>query len=257
MPKALISDFMNTFTASKWPKILPPLTPEQKIICDDFMKLWHVEIAGRSRYGMIENFNHKFPVRHSRPGFKTTLEIGAGLGGHLHYEKLTPEQERNYHCNEFRENMAAEIKRLHPNVQTVVGDCQHKMDFPDSYFDRYIAVHVLEHLPNLPAAIREAYRLLNKQRGQILIVIPCEGAPAYEFARTISARRIFEKTYKLNYDIFIKREHINLPHEILAELNPYFILESRSFFPLPFLPFVFNNLCIGLALQPRAQPLAT
>lgn len=63
--------------------------------------------------------------------------------------------------------MAAEILRRFPNVQTVVGDCQKKMDFPDGYFDRYVAIHVVEHLPDLPAAIREAWRLLNKQTGRM------------------------------------------------------------------------------------------
>ena len=38
----------------KWPKVLPPLTAEQKFISDDFMKTWHRELAGRSRYGLIE-----------------------------------------------------------------------------------------------------------------------------------------------------------------------------------------------------------
>jgi len=239
----------------KWPKVLPPLTPEQQRINDDFMQRWHVELAARKRYGLIELFNHKFPVRHSRPGFRTTIEIGAGLGGHLHYEKLTPEQEANYYCNEYRENMAAEIKRLHPRVQTIVGDCQLRLDFPDGFFDRYLAVHVLEHLPNLPATIREAWRLLNKERGQLLVVIPCEGSAAYTLARRISAQRIFEKTYGMSYDVFIKREHINLADEVLEELHPWFTIEARSFFPLPFLPFLFNNLVIGLSLKPRAKPL--
>ncbi len=241
---------------AQWPKTLPPLTGEQQRINDEFMKRWHVELAGKSRYGLIENFNHRFPVRHSRPGFRNTIEIGAGLGGHLHYEKLTPEQEAHYYCNEYRENMAAEIKRLHPRVQTIVGDCQQRMDFPDGFFDRYIAVHVLEHLPNLPATIREAWRLLDKERGQLLVVIPCEGSTAYTLARRISAQRIFEKTYGMSYDVFIKREHINRPHEILTELDPYFTIENRSYFPLPFLPFLFNNLVIGLSLRPRPQPLA-
>lgn len=241
--------------ATKWPKVLPPLTPEQQRINDDFMRRWHVELAGKSRYGLIERFNHRFPVRHSRPGFRTTLEIGAGLGEHLHYEKLTPEQERNYHCNEYRENMAAEIRRRYPNVQTLVGDCQQRLDFPDGYFDRYIAVHVLEHLPNLPAAIREAWRLLDKTRGQLLVVIPCEGSAAYTLARRISAQRIFERTYGMSYDIFIKREHINLPAEIMAELHPWFTITARSYFPLPFLPLVSCNLVLGLSLVPRAAPL--
>lgn len=242
-------------SATKWPKILPPLSPEQKRISDDFMKLWH-EVLPR-RFGAIEKFNHEFPVKYSRPGFKTTLEIGAGLGEHIRYERLTPEQEENYYANEFRENMAAQIRETYPRVKTVVGDCQQRLDFTDGFFDRVIAVHVLEHLPNLPATIREAYRLLNKTSGRLLIVIPCEGSPAYALARKISAERVYKKRYGGDYSWFYKREHINLPHEILAELHPYFSIEAKSFFPLPFLPFIFNNLVIGLSLLPRPTPLET
>jgi len=77
--------------SSSWPKVVPPLTEEQRRISDDFMKLWHEVLP--KKFGIIEKFNHSFPVKYSRPDFKTTLEIGAGLGEHLHYEKLTPEQE--------------------------------------------------------------------------------------------------------------------------------------------------------------------
>lgn len=243
-----------TSPSPKWPKVLPVLTPEQKVRSDAFMKMWHEELAGRPRYGLVEKFNHTFPVRHSPVRFKTTLEIGAGLGEHLEYERLTPEQERNYYCNEYRENMAAEIRRRFPNVQTVVGDCQQRMEFPDGFFDRYIAVHVLEHLPDLPAAIREAYRLLNKQTGRMLIVIPTEGSPAYSLARKISAERVWKRHFSAPYSEFYQREHINLVPEILAELDPYFTIEARSFFPLG-VPLWFCNLCIGYSLAPRATPL--
>lgn len=243
-------------TARHWPKVLPALTPEQQHRSDTFMKLWHEELAGHPRYGLIENFNHRFPVRHSRPGFKTTLEIGAGLGEHLAYEKLSPEQTQHYYCNEYRENMAAEIRLRFPDVQTVVGDCQQPLPFADGFFDRYIAVHVMEHLPNLPAAIREAYRVLNKQRGQMLIVIPSEGGPAYSLARKISAERVWKRHFDVSYAEFYTREHINRPPEILAELDPYFTIERRSFFPLG-VPWWQINLCIGYSLVPRPSPLAT
>jgi SAM-dependent methyltransferase len=234
---------------AKWPKVLPALTPEQKRISDEFMKRWHEQLP--SRYGILERFNHNFPVRHSHPGFRATIEIGAGLGEHLHYERLTPEQEGNYCAVELRENMAEEIRRRFPKVQAVTGDCQARLDFPDGHFDRYIAVHVLEHLPNLPACIREARRLLDKQRGQMLVVIPCEGSPAYSFARKISAERVYNRHFSGGYSWLISREHINRPHEILEELDPHFTVERKVFFPLPFLPFAFNNLCIGLSLKPR------
>ena len=239
----------------KWPKVLPPLTPEQERISDDFVKLWHEVLP--KRFGIIEQFNHNFPVKNSAPDFKTTLEIGAGLGEHLSYEKLSPLQEENYHCNEFRENMAAEIRRRFPHVKTVVADCQQRLDFPDDYFDRIVAVHVLEHLPNLPGCVREMHRLANKSKGQFLVVIPTEGSLAYSLARKVSAERVYKKRYGGSYKWFYTREHINLPHEIIEELEPYFTVESRTLFPLAFMPWLFCNLCIGLVLRPRVQPLAT
>lgn len=242
---------MSAAAPAKWPKSLPPLTEEQKKISDDFMKLWHEVLP--NRYGIIEKFNHEFPVKYSQADFKTTLEIGAGLGEHLHYEKLTDEQRENYYANEYRENMAAEIRKNFPGVRTAVGDCQQPFDFAEGFFDRVIAVHVLEHLPNLPATIRETYRLLDKERGRFLVVIPCEGSPAYSLARKISAERVYKKRYGGSYKWFYTREHINLPAEIIEELSRYFTIESSSFFPLSFLPFVTCNLCIGLALKPKAH----
>ncbi len=238
--------------ASKWPKILPPLTAEQKRKSDAFMKLWHEQLP--SRYALVERFNHGFPVAASPRDFKTTLEVGAGLGEHLRYEKLTDQQAENYYANEYRENMAAEIRRAFPKVKTLTTDCQQRFDFPDGFFDRVIGVHVFEHLPNLPATIRESYRLLNKQRGRLLIVIPVEGGLAYSLARKISAERLYRKHFGGSYAWFYQREHINLPREIQGELAPYFTVAKRRFFPFP-VPFYFCNLCIGLALAPRPQPL--
>src|SRR5579863_4233237 len=139
-------------TTDKWPKRIPPLTKERQIISDDFMKLWHEKLP---RYSAVERFNHGWVVKHAPRDFRRTLEIGAGLGEHIRFEQLTAEQESAYWALELRANMAAEIKRRFPHIQTVIGDCQEQLSFPPNYFDRIVAVHVLEHLPNLPAAIRE------------------------------------------------------------------------------------------------------
>lgn len=235
---------------SKWPKVLSALTPQQIEISNDFMRHWHEVLASRSQYSVIEKFNHGYPVKNSPPFFLRTLEIGAGLGEHLNYEKLTPEQLRNYTALEIRENMAAKIKTLFAAVNVHVGDCQEKLPFRDHYFDRILAIHVLEHLPNLPAAIAEMHRLCNKEKGIFSVVIPCEGGFAYSLARKISAQRIFERRYKQSYQWFIEREHLNKPQEILTELKPYFEIVHRRFFPLSFLS-VQANLCIGMTLRPR------
>ncbi len=151
--------------------------------------------------------------------------------------------------------MLEEARRRHPSARTVWGDCQRPLPFVEGFFDRVLAIHVLEHLPDLPAALREVYRLINKTRGQFLVVIPTEGGLAYGLARKISAQRVWNQHYApVPYAEFIGREHINVPAEILAELAPYFEVRARRFFPFPWLPALDCNLCIGLALKPRAAP---
>jgi len=232
---------------AKWPKFIPPLTEEQQIICDDFVRVWHETLP---RYTVVEKFNHGWVAKTAPQPFFRTLEIGAGLGEHLAHERLTPEQESQYVAVELRENMANEFRKRVPRVRLVIADCQERLDFPDGYFDRIIAVHVLEHLPRLPEAIAEMYRLCNKTTGIFQIVIPCEGSLAYTVSRRLSAQRIFEKRYKQPYRWFIEREHINVPSEILEEIRPYFSVVKRRFFPFP-VPLLFCNLCIGLKIRPR------
>jgi ubiquinone/menaquinone biosynthesis C-methylase UbiE len=238
---------------SKWPKQFPPLSAEDKRISDDFMEHWHDVFP--NRYSIADRFSQLYVVRRRPARFDRTLEIGAGLGEHLKHEILTGEQERNYVALDLRENMVARLRQNCPKIQTHVGDCQERLNFPDGYFDRIIAIHVLEHLPNLPAAIREMHRLCNKKKGTFSIVIPCEGSLAYSLAREISAKRIFQKRYRRPYHIFISREHINLPGEIFAEMEPYFKITHTSYFPIP-LRLEFCNLFIGATFSPRAGVLA-
>lgn len=233
---------------ARWPKPLSELSPEQKRISDDFMRHWH-EVLPR-RYRIVDEFNHRYPVRRAPAKFRRTLEIGAGIGEHLKYEKLSEEQWRNYHALELRENMAEQIRARFPRVHVVVGDCQSRLGFPDGYFDRILGIHVLEHLPDLPSAVAEMHRLCDVQNGIFSVVIPCEGSLAYGLARRISAQRIFEKRYKQSYQWFIEREHINRPDEILTVLETKFSVVHRAFFPLP-IPLLAANLCVGFTLRPK------
>ncbi len=231
-----------------WPKILPELTSEQESISDDFMHYWHEVLP--KRYAIVDDFNHRYVVRNAPRQFVRTLEIGAGLGEHLVYENLSTLQKSNYTAVELRSNMAARIKERFPEIQAHIGDCQQRLEFLDGYFDRILAIHVLEHLPNLPAAVAEMHRLCNKKHGTFSVVIPCEGSIAYTLARRISAQRLFEKRYQQSYRWLIEREHLNRPDEIIPELQTSFTIEHRSFFPLP-IPLVFCNLCLGMTLRPK------
>jgi len=225
---------------SKWPKKHFPMTPEQQKAKVDFLKIWHELLP--HKYGLIEKFNHESSlIRNSvTPGCRT-LEIGAGLGEHLAHENL---EDQDYTAVEIRQDFADVIKQRYPKVKVVVGDIQNKLDFAENSFDRILAIHVLEHLPDLPAALAEVKRIL-KPDGTFVVVIPCEGGLAYQLARRISAQRIFEKTFKMPYGPIIKNEHINQAWEILQELNTTFKVEQSTYWPL-MVPITQINLVIGM-----------
>lgn len=230
---------------NKWPKKIPNLTPRQIEIREDFVKQWLTVLP--NKYNIVEKFNHGFPLKKGIFENCRTLEIGAGLGEHIKYETINKQL---YVAMELRDELAKEIQKHYSGIKTIVGDCQEKIDAEDGSFDRILAIHVLEHLPNLPAALNEIKRVLNPDKGKFIVVIPCEGGFAYNLARNISAKKIFERKYNEKYDWFVKTEHINYPTEILEELNKLFTIQERSFFPLK-LPIVSFNLCIGLVLTSK------
>lgn len=232
---------------SRWPKVLPPIDPEQARINDDFMRHWHEVFP--NRFGIADRWGHRYVVEHVPESFRRTLEVGAGIGEHLTFETLDLEQEREYVALELREEMAERIRGRFPRVQVRVGDVQGRLDFPDAHFDRVVAIHVLEHLPDLPAAVRELRRLCTPH-ATMGVVIPCEGSLATTVARRISAQRIYERRYARPYRLFIEREHINRPWEIVEELAPHFVTMHRGAFPVP-LPIEWCNLFLGLTLRPR------
>lgn len=89
----------TSISGNKWLKKVPDLTPERQAIRDDFMRA-HLEAMQTKWYGVIERFNHKYPLRSAFPGART-LEIGAGLGDHLKWEGYDRQE---YHLNELAPN---------------------------------------------------------------------------------------------------------------------------------------------------------
>jgi SAM-dependent methyltransferase len=226
-----------------WPKPVPELTREQTAIRDDFMKHFHEVLS--DRYGAIPRFNHRYATRSASAGART-LEIGAGLGEHLEFEDA---RDQHYVALELRPEMAEVIERDYPYVQTVIGDVQEGLPFDGGEFDRVLAIHVLEHLPDLPAALDEIRRVL-RSGGLLSVVIPCEGGRIYGLGRQVTTRRMFEKRYQTDYDWYIKTEHLSVPAEITPELDARFTRVHASWFPFK-VPTVHMNVCLGLTYVRR------
>ncbi len=234
--------FTRSPVPSKWPKTIAPFNDVQERIWEDWRRV-HLERLP-TEHGRIVRFNHEYVMRSARAG--RTLEIGAGLGEHLHYEDLTAQE---YHAVELREPIAQAIRQGFPSAVTVVADCQRRLPYDDASFDRAIAIHVLEHLPDLPSALEEVARLL-KPDGACAVVIPCEGGLVYRMGRRVTSQREFESRYKTGYRWFIENEHVNQAHEILHELRKRFALTDVTYFPSR-IPLIDVNALIGVTCVRR------
>lgn len=230
---------------TQWPKIPPVLSEAQKQAREKYMALWHEQLPGR--YGFIEKFNHGFPVSLGgiKKGFKT-LEIGAGLGAHAEFEDLDIQ---DYHFFEYREEFCKELRKRFPNHQVVRGDIQEPQPWQEGEFDRIIAIHVLEHVPNLPLAVREIDRLLKKE-GFLDIVLPCEGGFAHTMGRKLTAERLFKKHFKMDFKPICKNEHVSTFPEIMEVLKERFVISRQSYFP-SIIPIHSLNFIAGFRLVKR------
>jgi SAM-dependent methyltransferase len=229
-----------------WPKQREPITDEQSAIMADWVNEFLTSVK-TSRFGWVSRFDHTFPLRSASPELRT-LEIGAGTGAHL-----PSEIDGEYVALEAAPELAAQIPRR-KGLSVVVADCEEHLPWDADHFDRVLAIHVLEHLYDLPSALGEVARVL-RPGGVFSVVIPCEGGSLYSLGRRVTTKRIFEKRYQVPYEWMIRQEHCNTAKEILRELNRLFEVRTQKFFPLR-LPAVDLNLVIGLELSVRALSTA-
>jgi len=226
---------------AQWPKERPVLTDAQQAIYRD----WNADFLGSlkpGRFGWISRFDHVFAMRSAGSGLRT-LEIGAGTGTHLPYEPLG-----DYVALDGSEDLASRIP-LRPGLEVVVADCERPLPYEANYFDRVLAIHILEHLYDLPTTLEEVARVLRPD-GVFSVVIPCQGGRGYTVGQWITTKRMFERRYKTPYRWLIGYDHCNTAREVMAELNRHFRLRRRTFWPLR-APSVDINLTVGLELVHR------
>ena len=81
------------------------------------------------------------------------------------------------------------------------------LTYSDHSFDRLIATHVLEHLPNPVQVLKEWNRVIRPQ-GVISIVLPCDPGMLWRLGRYLGPRRNAKKL-GIAYDYLQAAEHIN------------------------------------------------
>jgi SAM-dependent methyltransferase len=232
----------------EWPKPRVELRAHEREALEQWYQLWMPNFD--RNFGMVHHFNHHFVASLALPapgsGRVKTLEIGGGSGDHMRFEDLT---RQDYYSLELRQEFVEMMNRRLGAERCVLGDIQKGAPWADAFFDRVNAIHVLEHLHDLPAALGEVKRVL-RPGGVFDIVLPCEGGALYRVAREFSSKRLFEKNFKIPYDRIIKSDHVNTYADVEYEVERAFAPGVKRFFPIP-VPSVHANICVGLRLVRR------
>jgi phosphatidylethanolamine/phosphatidyl-N-methylethanolamine N-methyltransferase len=159
--------------------------------------------------------------------FARTLEVGAGTGVHLRYVRHRFDE---YVMTDLNPPMLAQAaKRASGNVVVEAQDAS-KLTYNDEVFDRVIATHILEHLPEPHRVLREWVRVL-KPGGILSIVLPCDPGFAWRFGRRLGPRKTFTEA-GIDYDYWMAREHINPINNLVAFLRFYFEDKKEQWLPL-------------------------
>jgi ubiquinone/menaquinone biosynthesis C-methylase UbiE len=101
--------------------------------------------------------------------------------------------------------------------------------YPDRSFDRLIATHVLEHLPDPVAVLHEWSRLV-REGGLISIVLPCDPGLMWRLGRYFGPRRNARRA-GIEYDYFMAREHINSIFNLVVQIRYHFPQVREAWYP--------------------------
>lgn len=163
--------------------------------------------------------------------YNHVLEVGAGSGHHLPYVKHGFQQ---YVMTDGSDAML-EIAAKKYSSQLSAGSLKiEKQDataltYPDHSFDRLIATHVLEHLPNPVNVLMEWSRVV-RANGIISIVLPCDPGMLWRLGRHLGPRRNARKL-GIAYDYLQAAEHINPIFNLVIFIRHHFDTASEFWYP--------------------------
>ena len=103
------------------------------------------------------------------------------------------------------------------------------LEYPDQSFDRLIATHILEHIPNPVAALQEWDRVV-KKGGLMSIVLPCDPGLLWRFGRFLGPRRNARKL-GLPYDYVMAADHVNSIFNLVVFIRHHFESINELWYP--------------------------
>jgi SAM-dependent methyltransferase len=199
---------------SSFPKTRPTLPPEyQKIYLQHMQENRRGQSPASRMSTGLEGWMHRRIAGDARVG-SSTLEIGAGTLNHLRYEA----DNAAYDIVEPARYLFDDSPFL-SRVRTIYNDVK---DVPrDTRYDRIISIASFEHICNLPEVVARCGLLL-QPGGQLRAAIPSEGGPLWKLGWKLTTGLEFKRRYGLDYEVIMRREHVNTWREVADVLSYFF-----------------------------------
>ncbi len=220
---------------------------------DDYHRRW-LGAYERNNYdnslsGSVLTRTHDLIERDLDPDqhISQVLEVGAGTGVHLAFVR------HEFDRYVMTDHSATTLERaeipaaLRPKVEFDTVDAA-KLHYPDDSFDRVIATHVLEHMQNPHAVIREWCRVL-RPGGVLSLILPCDPGLAWRIGRYFGPRKKATGS-GIDYDYWMAREHVNSINNLVTFVRFYFDDRRERWWPLPFIGLPDINLIYAVNARP-------
>lgn len=163
--------------------------------------------------------------------FERVLEVGAGTAEHMRYVRHRFDE---YIVTDV-DGAALDVARRKceglqiPGLSFEVAEGE-RLVYRDDSFDRLIAVHVLEHIPQPHKVLKEWARVV-KNGGVLSLLIPTDPGVAWRLGRRLGPRRRALQQ-GIAYDYVMAREHVNPCNNLIALIHHYFPRVTEAWWPL-------------------------
>jgi ubiquinone/menaquinone biosynthesis C-methylase UbiE len=200
----------------------------------EYVEAYDVNNSDRTLAGSFLQKSHRL-LEDSLPDsakISRIIEVGAGTGHHLealhsrpHEYVMTDSSDEMLAISreKFRAKIAEGWLRVEKQDAT-------RLTYTDGSFDRLIASHVLEHIPNPVMALEEWNRVV-RPGGIISILLPCDPGMLWRVGRAFGPRRNAEKR-GIEYDYLEAAEHVNPIFNLIAFIRYHFESIVERWYPL-------------------------
>ena len=199
--------------------------------------------SSRGLFGLILSRGHRL-LEKNMPSRKSSqlvyLEIGGGRNPHYKWIEDTSVV-RQYFVEDV--DIQDLEKQNFELIQKTPNDWRNSTAF-NSYFDRIIACHVLEHLQHPEVQLSEWLSSL-KPGGTISILLPNDPGLIWGSARVFYRKKLRRKGWKdlREYDFALALEHVNSIQNLLRICKYMAIQHELKIVYWPFrIPFAFFNM---------------